>query len=137
MISSVFLTVFSGVAVFVTGQIIVKIGIDPYIAFKEQTGRISALLLREQAKIVNGVSTADLILELKDASALLLAKYSAVPCCLKKSYLRRRVLPSKSNVLKAAHNLNLISSALEGNEHATYYYYISEIGTSLDIPTTY
>lgn len=137
MSSSVFTTVLSGVTVFVLGQIIVKSAIEPYIAFKEQVGRVSALLLREQATITNSNHSAELLIELKNASALLLAKYSAIPCYLKGTFLGMSLLPSKSDVLDASHHLNLIHSCLAGNEFGELYSYISLIGSRLKTPTTY
>lgn len=53
MSSSAFVTVVTGVSVFVLGQLIVKGAIEPYISFREQLGKISNLLLCNQAKIVN------------------------------------------------------------------------------------
>lgn len=137
MSSSVFTTVLSGVTVFVLGQVIVKSAIEPYIAFKEQVGRVSALLLREQEKITNFNHSAELLLELKNASALLLVKYSALPCYLKGTFLGMSILPSKSDVIDAAHHLNLIHSGLAGDERNELYSYISLVGSKLRAPTTY
>ena len=49
----VFTTIITGVCVFVTGHILVKGILDPYLSFKEQLGMVSAILLREQNKIIN------------------------------------------------------------------------------------
>ncbi|OSK55137.1 hypothetical protein EAEG_04231 [Escherichia coli B921] len=51
MSSSAAVTVITGVLVFVGGQLIVKSAIEPYIEFKKQLGKISNLLLANQAKL--------------------------------------------------------------------------------------
>lgn len=75
----VFTTIITGVCVFVTGHILVKGILDPYLSFKEQLGMVSAILLREQNKIINLSASNEVIDEIKHASALLLSKSNAVP----------------------------------------------------------
>lgn len=108
---TVFTTVFSGVIVYVIGQIIVKCALDPYISFKEHLGKISSLLLREQSKIMNFRADAELINELKLSSGLLIAKSKAIPCY--KYFSKMGLVPEYKNVLDASHHLNLIASKLE------------------------
>ncbi|EPR0053818.1 hypothetical protein ACUYPX_000665 [Shigella sonnei] len=78
MSSSAAVTVITGVLVFVGGQLIVKNAIEPYIEFKKQLGKISNLLLANQAKLANpcAVEMSEIIHELKDATAQLMAKNS-------------------------------------------------------------
>ncbi|KAF0673556.1 hypothetical protein L244_00875, partial [Salmonella enterica subsp. enterica serovar Worthington str. BCH-3194] len=83
MRSSATVTVLTGVTVFVVGQLIAKRFVEPYVSFREQLGRITVLLLREQAKITNSNVDAEIIHDLKDAAAQLMAKYSALPNSLK------------------------------------------------------
>jgi len=137
MSSSAAVTVLTGVTVFVAGQLIAKRFIEPYISFREQLGRITALLLREQATITNFRANHGIIHDLKDAAAQLMAKYSALPHCLKISYIGMRLVPSDSEVLKSAQNLNEITSILAGNSKENIYNLINEIGLKLNIPTTY
>lgn len=138
MSSSAFITVVTGVSVFVAGQLIVKFAIEPYVAFKEQLGRISVLLLRSQDKISNGRADAELIHELKEAAAQLMAKYSALPDFLKKSYFGIKIIPAPSSIHDAAKNLNLFAALLTSREISPIKYpSIKEIGNSLGIPTTY
>lgn len=137
MSSSAAVTVITGVTVFVVGQLIAKRFIEPYVSFREQLGRITALLLREQAKITNFNANAEIIHDLKDGAAQLIAKYSALPGSLKKSYIGLRFVPSESEVLVAARNLNEITSILAGNSKENTYNLIKEIGFNLNIPTTY
>ncbi|EFH3683655.1 hypothetical protein F9462_25850, partial [Escherichia coli] len=112
MSSSAAVTVLTGVTVFVVGQLIAKRFIEPYISFREQLGRITALLLREQATITNFRANHETIHDLKDAASQLMAKYAALPGSLKRSYLGMKFVPSKGEVLGAAQNLNEITSIL-------------------------
>ncbi|MCQ7481658.1 hypothetical protein NP162_13960 [Salmonella enterica] len=79
MNNGVFTTVITGVSVFVLGQIFVKSMLDPYISFKEHLGMVSAILLREQNKILSINAKSEVINEIKQASALLLSKSNAIP----------------------------------------------------------
>lgn len=137
MSSSTAITVITGVTVFVAGQLISKRFIEPYISFREQLGRITELLLREQSTITNLKSNHETIQDLKGAAAQLMAKYSALPGSLKRSYVGIKVVPSKAEVLGAARNLNRITSILAGNSNEDTYNLIKEIGLNLNIPTTY
>lgn len=137
MSSSAAVTVLTGVTVFVVGQLIAKRVIEPYVSFREQLGRISALLLREQSKITNFRANYETLHDLKEAAAQLMAKYSALPGSLKQSYIGMRCVPSPSVVLESAQALNEIASILEGDSKANLYGLIKKIGINLDIPTTY
>ena len=137
MSSSAAVTVLTGVTVFVVGQLIAKRFIEPYISFREQLGRITALLLREQATITNFRANHETIHDLKDAASQLMAKYAALPGSLKRSYLGMKFVPSKGEVLGAAQNLNEITSILAGNSKENTYNLIKEIGLKLNMPTTY
>lgn len=137
MSSSAAVTVVTGVTVFVAGQLIAKRFIEPYISFREQLGRITALLLREQATITNFRANNETIRELKDAAAQLMAKYSALPASIKRSYFGIKFVPSKAEVLGAAHDLNEITAILAGNSKKNTYTLIKQIGLNLNIPTTY
>ncbi|MEZ9323188.1 hypothetical protein AB4161_23035 [Vibrio sp. 10N.286.51.E5] len=56
----ILVTGISGVSVFVLGQIVLKLFIEPVIALKATFGEISGLFLREQPKII-GASASDLL----------------------------------------------------------------------------
>ncbi|EAM1391078.1 hypothetical protein JGI24_002397 [Salmonella enterica] len=137
MRSSATVTVLTGVTVFVVGQLIAKRFVEPYVSFREQLGRITVLLLREQAKITNSNVDAEIIHDLKDAAAQLMAKYSALPNSLKRSYIGMRFIPSESKILESAQTLNLVASRLEGKSGENTYNLIKQIGLNLNIPTTY
>lgn len=124
MSSSAAVTVITGVLVFVGGQLIVKSAIEPYIAFKEQLGKISNLLLANQANQANQAKLAnpcaaemsEIIHDLKDAAAQLMAKHSALPFYIKKFHFGLRFVPSTPEILGSAQNLNLIASIHEGKD---------------------
>ncbi|WP_171884930.1 MULTISPECIES: hypothetical protein [Serratia] len=137
MSSSAAVTVLTGVTVFVVGQLFAKRVIEPYVSFREQLGRISALLLREQSKITNFRANNEIVHDLKEAAAQLMAKYSALPKSLKQSYAGMRCVPSQSTILESAQILNEITSILEGNSRENVYGLIKKIGINLNIPTTY
>ena len=50
---SIFITIITGVVVFVLSQFCLKILIEPVVSLKNTFGEISALFLREQRKITN------------------------------------------------------------------------------------
>ncbi len=127
MRSSATVTVLTGVTVFVVGQLIAKRFVEPYVSFREQLGRITVLLLREQAKITNSNVDAEIIHDLKDAAAQLMAKYSALPNSLKRSYIGMRFIPSESKILESAQTLNLVASRLEGKSGENTYNLIKQI----------
>lgn len=107
MNGSPFLTVVTGVTVFVVGQIILKWFMDPILGFKEQLGRVSALFLREQSAITNAKYSDELVRELKETAATLLAKKTAIPWYSLWSKLK--LLPSGEKVYAASQAMNMIS----------------------------
>ncbi|EFG9355887.1 hypothetical protein AMK90_26520 [Escherichia coli] len=139
MSSSAAVTVITGVLVFVGGQLIVKSAIEPYIEFKKQLGKISNLLLANQAKLANpcAVEMSEIIHELKDAAAQLMSKHSALPFYIKKFHIGFRFVPSTPEIISSTQKLNLIASIHEGKSKESTYEHIAEIGRMLKIPTTY
>ncbi|EPB0020218.1 hypothetical protein ACQ9R3_004292, partial [Salmonella enterica subsp. enterica] len=96
MSSSAFVTVVTGVSVFVLGRLIIK-GVESYISFKEQLGEISHLLLSNQAKLSNPRSDLkqEIIHDLKDAAAQLRVKYELLPFYIKMLHIGFRLVPSE------------------------------------------
>lgn len=129
MNASFFLTITTGVSVLVTGQILIKCILDPYISFKEHLGLVSALLLREQNKILNLSAKSEVVQEIKYVSALLQSKSHAVP--LYGVFASLRLLPQYKNVLEASKNLNLIASIIEGASNITPHSEYVQVGKSL------
>ena len=138
MSSSAFVTVVTGVSVFVLGRLIIK-GVESYISFKEQLGEISHLLLSNQAKPSNPRSDLkqEIIHDLKDAAAQLRVKYELLPFYIKMLPIGFRLVPSETEIRKAAQELNLIASIHDGKTGELPYEHIAKIGLLLRIPTTY
>lgn len=105
--STVFLTVISGVTVFVIGQLIMKFYIDPIVRFKESIGRIIHFFLTNRAIITNTYATLEQQAELKSLGGDLLASKQAIAhyCLL----CRLFGLPTEGNVLEACQIINQVS----------------------------
>lgn len=118
MILSVFLTIFSGVAVFVIGQIALKLFIDPIHDFKKVIGEISNCLINnagnysepEKLSVEKQGEVAKALLGL---SAKLSAQVSIIPLYSKLS--RIYSCPSIDNVVVASKNLIGISNAMRSS----------------------
>ena len=48
-----FLTIIAGVTIFVIGQFILKLILEPIVGLKETLGEVSSLFLREQSGFIN------------------------------------------------------------------------------------
>lgn len=85
MSSSAAVTVITGVLVFIGGQLIVNERDWTLYRIQETIGKISNLLLANQAKLANpcAVEMSEIIHELKDAAAQLMTKHSALPFYIK------------------------------------------------------
>lgn len=114
MKDSLFLTIIAGVSVFVLGQFFLKLILDPIVAFKTVLGEVSALFLREQAKITNAHASVETQEEIKRLSSSILAHRQAIPC-----YRWVRVLfglPSEDALISSCKSLNWIGSfVVEGS----------------------
>ncbi|AWB72133.1 hypothetical protein [Vibrio cholerae] len=113
MDNPVLVTVLSGVSVFVLGQIILKLFLEPVIALKTLFGEISGFFLKEQPQII-GASASD---ETRDKfhrfAALLLAQRNAIPF-----YFITRLLfglPSLKSLNSAAMSLNKLGALTQKN----------------------
>lgn len=112
--SHIFLTVISGVLIFVIGQIILKWFMEPLLSMKEQLGKTSALFLREQSVITNYSDKDDVVNQLKECASSLLAKKSAITLyCL---FSCIRLVPSAKNVQNATQSINLIAGLIQQND---------------------
>lgn len=103
----IFITIIAGVTVFVLGQFFLKLVLEPLVEFKKCLGELSALFLREQAKITNANCNEEIVNEIKKQAASLLAARHAIPCYWFFSFIRW--LPSTTKLNKACGSLNIIS----------------------------
>jgi hypothetical protein len=101
------LTVLGGVLIFVVGQIVLKLVIEPAQELKRSLGSTSHALLLHQAKLTNASSDKEIAAEMKSLSAEIVSKSHAV---LWYAFVRIVFgLPSKKNILMASRQLNSIS----------------------------
>lgn len=107
MKDSLLLTIFAGVSVFVLGQFFLKLVLDPIVEMKSTLGRLSALFLREQAKITNARANEETQKELKKMASELLARRQAIPSYKIMGWIFG--LPSSDRILSACKSLNWIA----------------------------
>ncbi|EOG9062251.1 hypothetical protein ACLK5F_003033 [Vibrio fluvialis] len=79
MKESVYLTVLSGVAVYVISQYFLKLVFEPIISLKEALGDLSAFCLKYHAKITNGRADEKMHNELRDIVSKILSKQNSIP----------------------------------------------------------
>lgn len=121
MLTSVFITVISGVLIFIIGQIILKLILDPAVKLKETIGNVSALFLREQNKITNLSASDETLQKMKELASSLMAQKQAIPLYAATRFIAQ--LPPEKRVENACGQLNKISGlagescskALQGN----------------------
>ncbi|QKU90880.1 hypothetical protein HPY16_14475 [Vibrio cholerae] len=104
---SVLLTVVSGFLVFVLGQFVLKLVLEPIVSFKEALGSLSAFCLKNRAKITNANASTGDQSELRQIISTILSKKEAIPFYSKVARLLK--LPSEVNLLKACMNLNFVA----------------------------
>ncbi|MGF1831589.1 hypothetical protein L4D04_21005 [Photobacterium angustum] len=104
----ILVTVLSGVSVFVFGQIVLKLFIEPVVTLKAIFGEISGLFLREQPKIIGATAKDETREDMFRFASLLLAQKSAIPL-----YWFTRLLfglPSEKALVSAARSLNRLGA---------------------------
>jgi len=69
----------SGVSVFVLGQFVLRLVLDPIVEFKKTLGELSALFLMEQASITNAKATPKTQEDLRRLSSTLVSNKQAIP----------------------------------------------------------
>ncbi|STX50469.1 Uncharacterised protein [Legionella busanensis] len=114
---SFILTIFSAIIIFILSQFVLKLILEPIFELKKIMGLISYTLLLFRSKLTNAVADNEVSKEVKTCSSKLLAIYSTIP--LYRYLYKIFYLPSYTELLEAARNLNLIHSyMLEGyKEH--------------------
>ncbi|WP_228010110.1 MULTISPECIES: hypothetical protein [unclassified Vibrio] len=84
---SVLLTVVSGFLVFVLGQFVLKLVLEPIVSFKEALGSLSAFCLKNRAKITNANASLDDQNELRQIISIILSKKRSNPILFKSGTL--------------------------------------------------
>ncbi|MDO6686671.1 MULTISPECIES: hypothetical protein [unclassified Agarivorans] len=100
-------TIIAGVTVFVIGQFILKLVLEPVVSYRESLGSISAFFLQNRAAITNFNATKDMQEELRVLIATVLAKKEAVPAYSVVSQLL--FLISDRDLINGCQVLNLVA----------------------------
>ncbi len=121
---SIFLTIISGVTVFVFGQIILKLFIDPAQKLKESIAEIAFILWNEHATIHNAetvkeTQVKDVYRQLRTLGARLASGYQIIPFYSKLN--RIFGLPPSSAIEKAAEKMFEMSNNMLGSHVDKYY----------------
>src|SRR4051812_29404974 len=107
----IFLTILSGVAVYILGQTFLNFVLEPIKAFNKERGDASFFMLSLRAKITNASNTDSKIQsEVKEVAAALISTMAQIPCYS----LTRRIfsLPPEQDVFEGARELVLISHGM-------------------------
>jgi hypothetical protein len=107
---SVFFTILAGVTVFVIGQFILKLVLEPLVSFKESLGDLSAFFLRNRAKITNANATLEMQDEVKRLGSTLISKKQAIPFYRFFAFCLR--MPSEKKIIESCQLLNSISAEM-------------------------
>lgn len=110
MKDSILFTILAGVSVFVIGQFILKLVLDPIVSFKESLGELSAFCLGNRAKITNANATIEMQGELKRLTSTIISKKQAIPFYRTLALILR--LPSEINIIESCRSLNAISAEM-------------------------
>ena len=144
MKNSLFVTIVAGVSVFVIGQFILKLVLDPVVEFKKALGELSAFFLREQASITNAMATEDTANEIGRLSSSLLSLREAIPFYTLSRFIF--FLPSHASIEESCKNLNWIAYSVVkdaprippgGNRAIDIYKKMAEISKMLKVRISY
>lgn len=116
MKDSLMLTILAGVSVFVIGQFVLKLILDPIVALKTVFGELSALFLREQAKIISANATEETQQELKRLSSSILAYKQAIPFYSFFAFILR--MPNEESLVASCQSLNLIANHVVASQES-------------------
>lgn len=137
-------TLMIGVSIFVCGQILLKLFIEPAIALRGVIGEVCGFTLQNQARISNLSESDEVSDRAKELASKLIASAHSI---LLYSFVRIVFcLPKKENILDASHSLNAIANTLqpgarEGIDSINWIQQIHEekdnIARRLSVPTSY
>ncbi len=104
--------VVSGFLVFVSGQFVLKLVLEPVVSFKESLGALSAFCLANSAGISNANASKAHRAEFREVKAAVLSKKAAVPWYTAIAFLL--ALPEESALRKADELLNEVGYGMVG-----------------------
>lgn len=132
---SVFRTILAGVSVFIIGQFIVKLVLEPLVRFKEAQGEVSAVFLRSQASITNATGGSEVAEQIKRAASQLLVQRQAVPFYSALSAVSR--LPNENDLIEGCKSLNFIASCQLKVDTSNLEEQMSEVERTLGVVVRY
>lgn len=106
----ILLTILAGVSVFVIGQFILKLVLEPIVSLKISLGELSAFCLNNRAQITNANATLEMQNELKKLSSTLISKKQAIPAYQFFAFFLK--MPCENNIVESCKSLNLISTEM-------------------------
>ncbi|MCM2290602.1 MAG: hypothetical protein NDI67_16375 [Sulfuritalea sp.] len=121
---SVFATVVSGVTVFVVGQVLLKLVIEPIQKLREAIAEVAFYLANDHAVIHNAETVEKEVAQaaysnLRQLGARLVSNRQLIPSY---PYLRKLFsLPDSANIQEASQKLFQISNHMYGNDPEKYY----------------
>jgi hypothetical protein len=133
-----------GVSIFVCGQVLLKMFIEPAIILRGVIGETCGFILQNQARISNASESNEVSGRAKELAAKLVASAYSIP-----SYSLVRIvfgLPKKENIRDASKSLNFIANTLQSGakqetDDIKWILQINEeknnISKRLGIPTSY
>ncbi len=133
-----------GVVIFILSQYFLKLVLEPAINFRKLLSDISFTLLYNQAKIAEAVADdKELPFRISMLSAQLRSTASLIPAYSFWSLIKILGLPKRENILKACHELNLLSFGVKAlgkdqdKQASKNDKSLEKIAELLDIETTY
>ena len=101
------LTILVGVSIFVIGQVLLKLLVEPIVSLKTSIGELSALFLREHACVTNASATEATQQALKNLTSRILSHKQAIPlypiCAIVFG------LPSEKKLIDSCSSVNYIA----------------------------
>ena len=114
---AIFLTISTGVSVFVLGQFILKLSLEPIVSFKESLGTLSAFCLRNRAKISNANASIEMQNEMQQIISTIISKRQSIPMYSFFSLILR--LPSEKRIIDGCRALNgVCAKMVKENSHS-------------------
>lgn len=107
MKDSILFTIIAGVSVFVCGQFILKLVLEPIVSFKESIGELSSFCLCHRAKINNANATIELQSELRSLISKIISKKQSIPLYSFVSAILK--LPTENDIVNSSRSLNYIA----------------------------
>lgn len=135
--SDVFNTVLAGVFVYVLGQILMKLVVDPILDFRRFRGEVSAFFLRNQGVLFGASASERTQEDIFALASMLVQKREAIVFPSWLAYILF-CLPRSEDALVAARRLNFIGNVAASREKQVQVWEaMKELETLLRIKVTY